>query len=171
MRVWNRTRERAEALAERLSGDLEEAAVEVAGSAVEATGEADVVCTVTSAEQPLVAADALPAGVHVNAVGSFRPDMAEIEPALLGHALVVVDQRAAALEEAGEVIQAVDSGIISADDLVEIGAVVDGEEAGRGDDQEVTFFKSCGLAAEDLYAAVRVLEAAGHRQEGSVVEL
>lgn len=171
VRVWNRTRERAEALAERLSADLEEATLEVAGSPAGAVAEADVVCTATSAQQPLLSADDLPAGVHVNAVGSFRPDMAEIDPAALGRARVVVDQRAAALEEAGEVIQAVDAGIVSAEDLVEIGAVLDGDQAGRGDEQEVTLFKSCGLAAQDLYAAVRVLEAADRREQGAVVEL
>ena len=88
---------------------------------------AEIVCCSTTATEPLFALDALPAQVHVNAIGSYRPTMRELPDALLGDGLVVVDERGAILEEAGEVRHALDAGVLGVDDLLELGvALTDG---------------------------------------------
>ncbi|PZN06703.1 MAG: ornithine cyclodeaminase [Bacillota bacterium] len=167
IRIFNRTRQRAEELARRLAAELDRQrpAITVCATPGEAVREADVICTATSATTPVLEAAEVPAGAHVNAVGSFRPEMRELPRDLLRRAgRVFVDQREAALEEAGEIIDALAAGTLDPAGLVEIGAVIAGERPGREGSGEVTIFKSCGLAAQDLYAAARVLaeaEAAG----------
>jgi ornithine cyclodeaminase len=128
-------------------------------------GEADVICLATSARTPVVRAADLPPGAHVNAIGSFTPEMQEFEPALLGRALVVVDQREAAMAEAGEVIAAVRAGLLSEGDLVELGEVVVEQLVGRYSHIQLTLFKSVGIALQDVCAATRAVEAVRHRAD------
>ncbi|HEY8394573.1 MAG TPA: ornithine cyclodeaminase family protein [Thermaerobacter sp.] len=167
IRIFNRTRARAEELARRLAAELGERGLEitVCDTPGEAVREADVICTATSAAEPVLDAADVPAGAHVNAVGSFRPEMRELPRDLLARAgRVFVDQREAVLEEAGEVIDALAAGTVDPARLIEIGAVIAGHHPGREREDEITVFKSCGLAAQDLFAAARVLaeaEAAG----------
>jgi ornithine cyclodeaminase len=147
VRVASRTQASAERLAARLSaaGDV---AVEVCASPAEAVAGADVVCCATTADEPLFPASALQARVHVNAVGSFRPEMCELGSDVLALAsLVAVDQREAAEEEAGELIRAFREGTLSPGALVEIGDILQ-----RGDRtlrNGITVFKSVGLAVQD----------------------
>jgi ornithine cyclodeaminase len=144
--------------AERLAADVAgqgpiPSAVEVADSAREAVRRADIICAATSSRAPVFnAADVRP-GTHVNAVGSHTLDMREVDPGLFQLARVVVDQRAAALAEAGEVAAAVADGLLAADELVELGDVVRGHVSGRRRPEEITVFKSVGLAIQDLAAA------------------
>ncbi len=101
---------RAERLATSLADELGGVRVEVELDVEAALATADVVCCATTAEAPLFALDALPDRVHVNAIGSFRPTMRELPDELLGSGLVVVDERAAVLEESGEILHAIDAG-------------------------------------------------------------
>lgn len=116
-------------------------------------GEADVVCTCTTAGAPLFAAEQLRPGAHVNAIGAYRPDRRELDAALLASATVVVEERAAALAEAGDLVLAIADGAYDADaiagDLSDLATGV----IGRGDERETTVFKSVGLALEDLVVA------------------
>jgi ornithine cyclodeaminase len=137
--VVGRDPERARALAEELGAA-------VAGP--EAIEEADLVCTCTTSAEPLFDGARLAPGTHVNAVGAYRPDLRELDAAAMRRARVVVETRAAALNEAGDVIQA---GLAEAD-LTELRDVVAGR-AGRRDPGDVTIFKSVGLALEDLAVA------------------
>jgi ornithine cyclodeaminase len=147
VRIASRTRASADRLAALISaaGDV---AVEVCATPAEAVAGADVVCCATTAREPLFPAAALGSRVHVNAVGSFRPEMRELGSDVLGLAsLVTVDQREAAKQEAGELIQALREGTLAPDALVEIGDVLQrGDRARR---HGVTVFKSVGLAAQD----------------------
>ncbi len=116
---------------------------------------ADVVCCATTAREPLFSLDALPEQVHVNAIGSFRPTMRELPDELLGGGLVVVDDRAAVLEESGEILHALAAGAITADDLVELGvALTEGV-----DRTPRTSFKSVGVAVQDWAVAQRLADA------------
>lgn len=172
--LFNRTRERAEALARRLREELggRGVEIEVCATAAEAVRQADVICTATSAAEPVLPAAEVAPGTHVNAVGSFRLDMRELPRELLRRAgRVFVDQREAALEEAGEVIDALAAGVLASSDLIEIGAVIAGERPGRTGTGEITVFKSCGLAAQDLFAAARVLEEAERAGAGRWLDL
>lgn len=147
VRIASRTRESADDLAARISagGDVD---VEVCATPTDAVAGADVVCCATSATEPLFPVSALRARVHINAVGSFRPEMRELGSDVLGSAsLVAVDQREAAEKEAGELILAFDEGTLAPAALVEIGDVL---QRGDGAHREgITVFKSVGLAAQD----------------------
>jgi ornithine cyclodeaminase len=140
--VWSRTPEKAEALAQRVGG-------EPVADADEAVRRADIVSCATPAQSPLFAADSVRSGTHVNAVGAFTPDMAELAPGLLGRAYVVVDELEAAAAEAGDLIQAG-----RAPDTT-LRALLTGTAPPAASD--VTVFKSVGVAAQDVAAAGRAL--------------
>ncbi|MFO7245699.1 MAG: ornithine cyclodeaminase family protein [Thermaerobacter sp.] len=172
VRLYSRTRSRAEALAAQVRQRRPDLRVVVTDSAGAAVREADIICTATNAVEPVLADADVKPGTHVSAVGSFTPAMRELPADLLARAgRVYVDQREAALEEAGEVIHALQAGVLAEDALIELGAVLAGEAEGRRDPEEVTVFKSSGLAAQDLYAAARALEAAESRGAGVEVSL
>lgn len=137
VRVWSPRR--AAAFAERHG-------IELASSAEEAVSGADVVITVTSSTTPVLCGRWLQPGAHVNAVGAARPDWRELDDELLASARLIVDSRAAAEVESGDVIAA---GHIEA----ELGEVAAGKAPGRGYPEEITIFKSLGLAVEDVVTA------------------
>jgi ornithine cyclodeaminase len=137
---------RAEDLAEMIAPELPETMIGVSANAEEAVGAADIVCCATTATVPLFRIDALSDTVHVNAIGAFRPTMRELPDELLTDATIVVDERAAVLEESGEVIHALQAGAIAENDLTELGAALTTglpERTGR------TVFKTVGIAIED----------------------
>ena len=131
--------------------------VVAAQSAQEAVTTADVVCCATTSSQPVFDADWLRPGAHVNGVGAFRLGMVELPPELFARAaLVTVDSRAAARAEAGDLVAAIDGGLIGGDAFIEIGTV--GREwAARRDPEAITVFKSVGLAIQDVAAAELVV--------------
>ncbi len=142
--IWSRRRERAEALARRVGG------IPVA-TPDEAVAEADVVTTATPSTTPLFRDRSLRNPVHINAVGAFTPDMAEVPPETVTRAYVVVDDLDAAAVEAGDLIQAHRTPDATVSDLL----------AGVARPKStVTLFKSVGIASQDVAAAVAALEAA-----------
>jgi ornithine cyclodeaminase/alanine dehydrogenase-like protein (mu-crystallin family) len=117
-----------------------------ASSIEEAVRGADVVVTATTSQTPVLVGDWLAPGAHVNAVGAPRPDWRELDDAVLRRAHLYVDSRAAALKESGDVI--------AADTIVaELGEVAAGTAPGRQSPEEITLFKSLGLAVEDVVTA------------------
>lgn len=133
---------------------------------------ADVIVTVTTSERPVFDGAWVQPGTHVNGVGSYRPAMQEVDATLLQRALVVVDQRAAAMEEAGELIMAVERGEWRWEQVwAELGALATGAASRPDDPVQITYFKSCGLAVEDVAAAQALLTAAEEQGLGQVVEL
>ena len=155
VRVWSRTPDRATDFARTMS--TPERPVRVVGTPAEAVEEADVICTATPATRPLVGLAEVRPGVHVNAVGSYTREMQELGPHLIREARVVVDSIDAAMAEAGELIRAAEAGVIDPDNLIELGEVVNDRHPGRESEQEITLFKSVGLAVQDLAAASRAL--------------
>lgn len=138
----------AKEMGRKLSLDVEPA------SSPEALREADVICTATTSAVPVFSDGDLKPGVHINAVGSYKPHIREIPGETIRRARVYVDQRQACLEEAGDLIiplreKLIDEGHIRA----EIGEVLAGLKPGRSSDDEVTVFKSVGNAALDLAMA------------------
>jgi ornithine cyclodeaminase len=125
-----------------------------ARSATEALAGADVVCATTTARSPVFRdADVRP-GTHINAVGSYTPEAAEVPPETVARARVVVDSREASWIEAGDLIQPLRSGRIGRDHVVaELGELVLGREPGRTSPEEITLFKSVGVAVQDAAAA------------------
>lgn len=170
VRVYARRPEAGEALVDALQMELraKPVFVESVRAAVE---DAGVVCTATSAEEPLLGREMLAPGAHVNAVGSFRPEMKEFDAELIRVARVFVDSVEACLEESGELIAARDAGVTETDAWTELGLVLEGSAGGRVDDEELTLFKSVGLAPQDVCAAAAALEAAEAAGIGQVVDL
>jgi ornithine cyclodeaminase/alanine dehydrogenase-like protein (mu-crystallin family) len=137
----------ARSFAEAHAEDLAGLDVHLSADPIEGVADADVVCCATPSTTPLFDADALPKTVHVNAIGAYRHSMRELPDALLASALVVVDQREAALEESGEIHHAMAEGLVTADGLVELGALLGETPASPRPDR--TVFKSVGLAMQD----------------------
>ena len=146
---------RAEALAAELAGRGPiPADVRAAADPREALADADVVCTATVARQSVFADADLQAGAHVNAVGSYQPDVCEVPPETVARARVFVDSRQAALAEAGDLIQPIRAGRIGPEHIrAELGELVLGRATGRASADEITLFKSVGLAVQDAVAA------------------
>ncbi|MBR0654295.1 bifunctional Delta(1)-pyrroline-2-carboxylate/Delta(1)-piperideine-2-carboxylate reductase [Plastoroseomonas arctica] len=149
--IWSRSPERAEALAQRLLRHGHPArAVESAAPA-----GADIIACATLATEPLVRGDDLAHGMHLDLVGAYRPDMREADGAALARARLVVDTRAGAFAEAGDLLQAMAEGAITQAHVVgELAEVCRGEVAGRKTPEQITAFKSVGWAGEDLAAAI-----------------
>jgi ornithine cyclodeaminase len=163
VRVYSRTADHRAAFAATMSAALPVAVV-AAETAEAAVRGADVVCCVTPSERPVLEADWLDPGTHVNALGSFRMGMVEIPPEAFGRAAVVaVDSREAAAHEAGDVAAAIEAGQLAEAAIVEIGSVSHDWAAGR-DPDAITIFKSVGLAIQDL--ALADLALAAWRERG-----
>lgn len=120
--------------------------VDAVSSAEDAVRGADVVVVATMSRVPVIRGEWLSPGTHINAVGAVRPDWRELDDDLVGRARLFVESREAALRESGDVIA---SGRV----VAEIGEVVSGAARGRETEDEITLFKSVGVAVEDVAAA------------------
>jgi len=157
-RVFDCRRAEAEAFAKNMSERLG-ISILAASSEAEALAGAHVVCTATTSNAPIFEDQDLAAGVHINAVGSWRPQTAEIPPDTICRARVFVDHRVAALEEAGDLLMPLQEGRITAEHVrAELGDLIANRAAGRQTSDEITLFKSVGLAVQDLFAAARAVE-------------
>jgi len=143
--VWSRDSKRAAALAERVGG-------EPVADADVAVAAADIVSTATPSLVPLFSDEVVKPGTHINAVGAYTPEMCEIPPETVRRAYVVVDDLAAAGAEAGDLLQA------DRPPVCTIGDVLAGRHPQVGED--VTMFKSVGIASQDVAAAVVALRRA-----------
>ncbi len=146
--------------------------VRVAANPRQAVREADVICTATTARTPVFDDRDLRPGVHINAIGVFTPDAREIDGATVRRARVFVDSIEAALAEAGDLLIPLSAGEITRDHIsTELGQVLAGERPGRAGAEQITLFKSVGVAAQDA-AAARVILGNGRASGlGTVVEL
>ena len=162
------------AAAERYAAEMTERLglpVERASSPAKALEGADVICTATTSPVAVFEDQDLQAGAHLNAVGSYHPDVTELPSATVCRARVVVDHRASALEEAGDLLMPLRRGLIQASHFsTELGEVLSNRAPGRSSAGEVTLFKSVGVAVQDLCAAARVLEAAHQLKLGRQLE-
>ena len=170
-RVWSRTRAHAEALAED-PGDGVPFPVEAAESAEEAVRDADVVVTATASPEPVLRRAWLAPGVHVNAVGSSIPTTRERDTETVASAALFVDRRESTVNEAGDYLFPLREGAIGPEHIrAELGEVLAGAATGRTAPDELTVFKSLGLAVEDLAAAEYAYLRARERGAGTEVEL
>jgi ornithine cyclodeaminase/alanine dehydrogenase-like protein (mu-crystallin family) len=166
-RVWSRTPEHAAAFA---AGAQAPFPVEAAESAEEAVRGADVVVTATSSVEPIVRRDWLKPGAHVNAVGSSIPTARELDAGAMAAAALFADARESMVNEGGDYLFAVrEVGIGPEHIRAELGEVLTGSGEGRRGADELTVFKSLGLAAEDLAAAEHVYARAQAAGVGTAV--
>lgn len=118
---------------------------------------ADIVCTCTTSSTPLFDGSLLQPGTHVNAVGAYKPHARELDDATIGRAAVFVEDRDAALAEAGDLVQPIESGLLDPGSIRDLRDLLTNGPA----DADVTVFKSVGLASEDLAIAAAALAALG----------
>jgi alanine dehydrogenase len=173
LRVAGRTPAKAAALAEELAGELD-VAVRTAASWEEACDGADVICATTHALEPVVRREWLGPGAHVTSVG-YNVKGREVDDETVADSLVVVESREAALAPvpsgSPDLLQPIEKGLIDADDVIEVGELVDESKPGRTSSEEITLYKSVGVAVQDGTAAALVLQAAREHGAGRVVEL
>jgi alanine dehydrogenase len=146
--------------------------INVVRSAREAVVGADLLVTVTTAKEPIVKKEWLKPGMHINAVGSHRPDLREIDGATLARAKVVVDSREAIMAECGDILLAIQEKAITADSLhAEIGEVLAGKKPGRSSADEITLYKAVGIAIQDVATAHLVYRKALEQHVGTHIEV
>lgn len=166
VRIWSRTPGHAEALRpfaeEHLPAGVE---IEVVDTVAGALDGADLVCTTLACREPVVEAGMLAPGAHVNAVGASFRDHREFTAEAVAATRIFVDSRESALTESGDIGVPLAEGLIDAASIqAEIGEVLLGKHPGRGDAAEITFYKSLGLAVQDVmfgFAAVTAAAEAG----------
>jgi ornithine cyclodeaminase len=170
VRAWSPHRERLDAFV----ADAAEAGVtvEAAPDARSAVEDADMLCTVTAASMPVVEGAWLADGAHINAVGSSQPANRELDNEAVRRARLFVDRRESTRNEAGDYLIPLREGAIGEDHIVaEIGEVAAGMADGRRSPEEITLFKSLGLAIEDLAAARWIHQRALETGAGTPVPL
>lgn len=168
VRVAGRRAEAAEALAARARAQHADVTFHAGTDINAAVSGADIVCTVTAAETPIVLGEWIGTGTHLNVVGASVPSKREIDEELVARAALFVDYRPSTFAQAGEIIAALDSGRITrAHVRAEIGEVLAGERPGRSTADEITLYRSLGIAAQDLACAVHCLERARERGLGT----
>lgn len=146
-------------------------AVEPVESARAAAEGADLVVTATGSRDPVLNGEWLAAGTHVNVVGSNFLGKAEIDRETVRRAdAIVVDHKEQAKLEAGDLVPAVEDGLVSWDNVAELGAVIVGQSPGRQGAHDTTLFKSVGLAIEDVAAAALVVDLARQRGVGREID-
>ena len=169
--VWNRTAAKAEDCCRWAEQELGLKAVPCADPRA-AVEQAEILCTVTQAREPILQGDWLREGAHLNAVGACAPFARELDSRAVTRSRVFVDQREAALNGSGDLVFPVREGVFSAADLAgEIGDVLLGRAPGRQNDKEITLFESVGISVEDLAAAALVFEKAQRQDLGVCVTL
>jgi ornithine cyclodeaminase len=171
VKVWSRNQASAEKLAQR-ARDQYRVDAKVVASAKGASTDTDIICTTTSSTEPVLFGEWLSPGVHVNAVGASQNHAREVDSATVVRSRLYVDRRESALKEPGDIITPIRNGEITADHIVgEVGEVLIGTAPGRASDQEITLFKSLGLAIEDLASAHFLYAEAKRVGAGVEVEL
>lgn len=168
--VWSRTEERAAGFAREMAEELG-ISISVAPHVEEAVRDADLVVTVTPSRSPLLRAEWLSPGVHVNAVGSDGPEKQELDVDVLRRADVVVADVLEQCLRKGEIHHAADAGAVTPDDVVELGDLILGKAPGRTGSDQITVCDLTGVGVQDAAAAALALEGARRLGLGRELEL
>ncbi len=153
--VFDSDIDKAKAFAKEMAGqDRVPKHIQVAGSSKEAIENADIICTATTSSTPVFNDRDVKPGTHISAAGAYTPEMCEIPPETVLRARVFVDSCSACMEEAGDLLQPIRAGLFDESHIhAELGEVVSGQKSGRESEDQITFFKSVGVAVQDAMAA------------------
>jgi ornithine cyclodeaminase len=145
-------------------------ALRVAKSSRQAVSEADIICTATTSKTPVFVDADLKPGAHVSAIGSYTPEMQEVPAGTVARALVVVDSRSATLAETGDLLRPMQEGLFGEEHIhAELGEILLGRKTGRQSSEQITYFKSVGVAVQDVMAAQLALRNADKMRIGKHV--
>jgi ornithine cyclodeaminase/alanine dehydrogenase-like protein (mu-crystallin family) len=169
-RVASRNVEHAKLFVEEMAGGVP-FAIEPVETVKDALEGADLIATVTNAKEPVVRREWVAPGAHLNVVGSSTPHAREVDTATIASAALFVDRRESTLNEAGDYLFAMREGAIGPEHIrAELGEILTGEKSGRTSPEEITLFKSLGLAVEDLAAANYLYRKAKELSVGAWIE-
>ncbi len=169
--IYDSTPAKAQAFAEEMAGFRSiPKDIRMAASPREAIQNADIICTATTSTSAVFQDSDVKPGTHISAVGAYTPEMQEVPIETLARARLVVDSRATVMDEAGDLVKAMQAGAITQDDIhAELGEIVSGKKTGRESESEITFFKSVGNAVQDAAAAQLALKNASALKLGTEV--
>jgi len=170
--IYNSTRAKAQALAEQMAGyNSVPKNIIVANSPNEAVENADIICTATGSTSAVFEDKDVKLGTHISAIGGYTPEMQELPVETVARSRIVVDSYATVMEEAGDIVKAIQAGLIQESSIhAEVGEIVLGKKSGRQSQDEITFFKSVGNAVQDAAAAQLALKNAREMKLGTEVE-
>jgi len=155
--AWSRKEENAKKL-EKVSVQ-HHIPVQIFKNVREAVEHADIICTVTASKEPVIKGEWFSAGAHINAVGSSTPMARELDTAAIVRSKLFVDRYESIFNEAGDFLIPKKEGVITDDHVkAEIGEVLAGTKKGRENNEEITVFKSLGIAAEDIFSAHHIYQ-------------
>ena len=167
VRVWSRTPEHTQTFARREAQRLM-TQIDVMDTARDALEGADIVCTTTTAKEPVARGDWISEGAHINAVGSCAPNARELDTHAITKSRLFVDWRESTFKEAGDFLIPKQEGAIDDSHIVgEVGEVLVGESSGRVSDSDITLFKSLGIATQDAVVANHVYQRARKTRSGT----
>ncbi|HVF25730.1 MAG TPA: hypothetical protein VNA23_07565 [Anaerolineales bacterium] len=170
--IFNPTLEKARTFAEEMAGrnSIPED-IRVANTTREAIENADIICTATTSSKPVFDNGDIKPGTHISAVGAYTSQMQEVPVETVARARVVVDSYVTVMEEAGDIVQAIQAGTFHESNIhAEVGEIILGSKVGRASEGEITFFKSVGNAVQDAAAAQLALQNAREMKLGKEVD-
>ena len=170
--VYDPVRKQAEVFVQEMAGiGSVPKELNVADTSAVALSEADIVCTATTATEPVFADADLKPGTHISAIGSYTPEMQEVPAETVARALAVVDSRSATLAETGDLLRPMRDGLFGEDHIyAELGELVLRRKEGRKSADQITYFKSVGVAVQDAMAAQLALQNARRDKLGTDVK-
>jgi len=156
--LWSRNEKNAKQFVNELSGEYN-LPVHIKKNVQQAVDHADIICTVTSSKEPVLMGEWIAGGTHINAVGSSTAAARELDTAAIIKSKLFADCYESLFNEAGDFLIPKKEGAITDDHVkAEIGEVLSGTKKGRVNDEEITVFKSLGIAAEDIFSAYHIYE-------------
>lgn len=169
IKIFSRTFAHAEKLASELKNDFK-GEVSAYPHLQEVVKNADIITTVTPSTEAFLNLADIQEGTHINAIGSHAVNMKEISCDLIEKAKVFVDQKSAALAEAGELIEAIAKKQCDSENFIELGELINNIDLGRSNDKEITLFKSVGLAIQDISVAEEVYLSVTRSGEEQIID-
>jgi len=171
VKVWSRNHEHALRFAE-VESSKYEVIIEAMEDVHEAVAKADIICTTTAAKEPVLRSEWVRDGVHINAVGACTAGARELNSELVARSKLFTDSRESLFNESGDFLFPMKEGLFGEEHLVgELGEFLVGRETARETTQDITLFKSLGLAVEDLAACHYIYEKATEKNTGTFVNL
>ena len=156
--IWSRSEKNAKHLVNEMSGEYN-IPIHIKKNVQMAVENADIICTVTAAKEPIVMGEWIGAGTHINAVGSSTATSRELDTAAMAKSKLFADRYESLFNEAGDFLIPKKEGAITDEHVkAEIGEVLSGTKKGRENDEEITVFKSLGIAAEDIFSAYHIYQ-------------
>lgn len=168
--IFGRSPEKAQAFVETHKNNCQTELVAASNPTV--LQQADIICTTTSASTPLFEAKHVKPGTHIVAMGTYKPHLREIPGELVAQSKIVVDNKAACMKEAGDILMPLEEGLISVTDILgELGEVLVENMNIRQSAEDITFYKSVGVGTQDLTAAHYILQKAEELNLGTLLNL